>query len=89
MTEELVVAKSFGHAWEAHFAQAALEEAGIESFLTGENVFITAPFAAEPAGVKLQVRRDDLDEAARVLDDLPPWASGVNQADSTDADQEH
>ena len=89
MNEELVVAKSFGYVWEAHFAKAALAEAGIESFLAGENIFMTAPYAAEPAGVKLQVRRDDVDEATRILEDLRSSASGVSNADSTGGDKEH
>lgn len=90
MNEELVVVKTFGHVWEADLAQAALEEAGIESFLAGENVWVAAPFAADPAGVKLQVRRDDVDEATRILEDLRPSVSRGSNADSTgEEDEEH
>jgi hypothetical protein len=89
MNEELVVVKTFGYVWQADLAQAALEEAGIESYLAGVNVWVTAPYAADPAGVKLQVRRDDVDEAVRMLEDLRPSVCGVSNTESTDGNEEH
>jgi len=87
--EELVVVRTFGYVWQANLAQAALEEAGIASYLAGENVWIAVPIAADPAGVKLQVRRDDVDKAARILEELRPSASGESKQESPDVDGEH
>jgi hypothetical protein len=89
MMEELVVLTTFDYVWEADLAQAALEDAGIESFLAKEDVLFAALYAADLAGVILQVRPDDVDEAARILEDLRLSASGVSNQESSDVNEEH
>jgi hypothetical protein len=63
--EELVTVAAFPDPVEANLARAALDSAGIESFMYGENANSMLPVAFL---ARLQVRRPDETRARRVLD---------------------
>lgn len=67
---ELVVVHSFGDRIEAELAQSALEAAGIESMVRGDDAGGAQPGLWKSAGVQVLVRTEDV-EAARDVLDLP------------------
>ena len=67
---ELVVVHSFGVRVEADLAQSALEAAGIESMVRGDDAGGAQPGLWTAAGVQVLVRSEDA-QAARDVLDLP------------------
>jgi hypothetical protein len=67
MADELVTVATFSNASEAHLALSALESAGVQAFLENENVVLTMPYLTNAAGVKLNVRRSDIQRANELL----------------------
>ncbi len=65
---EFVTLASYGQAWQAQLAQAALQSEGIESMLVGEHhAALNWLLTAALGGVLLRVREADAVRAARVL----------------------
>ena len=72
--DRIVTVKIFDNLPEAIAARAMLEAADIDCFLADEHTYrIAGPFHAVFGvnGVRLQVRAEDLEHAARMLEDPP------------------
>ena len=67
MSEELVDVATYWLAWEANLAQSRLEESGIKSCLQGEHIVQMFPYAADPTGIRLQVRQSEAERACKLL----------------------
>ena len=67
LSDELVTIETFWNASEAHVAKSCLEEAGVEGFLENEFSVSMTPHLASPAGIKLNVRRSDVQMATDLL----------------------
>ena len=67
MADELVTVDSFWQVSQAHLAKSALEGVGIQAFLENENTVMMAPHLTNSTGVKLLVKRCDLQQATEVL----------------------
>jgi hypothetical protein len=70
MAGRLVTIATFDRVTEAHFAQGALDAAGIKAAISNED---TAPlfgqFAVAVSGIKVMVQEEDEERAVKVLDD--------------------
>jgi hypothetical protein len=71
--ERLVTVETFTTPWEAQIARARLESEGIHSVIADEN-FVRLYWALSSAlgGVKLQVRAEDVSQAAELLKNRAP-----------------
>ncbi len=67
MVDELVTVETFWDVSKAHLAESTLAEAGIQAFLENEYAVMMTPHLADPAGVKLLVKRSDAQKATEVL----------------------
>ena len=68
MDEKLVTVASFNEPLYAHLASAKLEAAGIQGFITDENMAGVYWLASQAiGGVKLQVRGKDVEKASQIL----------------------
>lgn len=65
---DLIVVHTFPDRIEADLASSALEAAGIESMVAGDDAGGTQPGLWEARGVALLVRRDDEEAAREILD---------------------
>ena len=81
MSDELVTVATFPEPIEANVARAALESAGIEVFLNGENANGMIPVAFTS---QLQVRAEDEAAARAVLEGAVD--SPVSEAEVTEAE---
>ncbi len=72
MSEKLVTVATFPFAPQAYFAKTLLDSADIECFVLDDNVNRMFGAVLTPAfgGVKLQVREEDAEAAAELLDEL-------------------
>jgi hypothetical protein len=71
--QELVTIRRFRDLPEALLAKGALEAAGIESFLADENIVRMDWFiSGGVGGIRLQVKKEDAEEALSVLDEPIP-----------------
>lgn len=68
MTDDLVVIRTFGLEYEAQIAQAVLEAHDIPSSILRDNAGGMLPALQLLFEIRLAVRREDVDEATRVLD---------------------
>lgn len=63
------ILRSYYNNIEAHRAKSILEEAGIECFLSDENISNLYPMMSSPfGGIKLHVEEKDMEKACRILD---------------------
>lgn len=67
MVDELVTIQTFGNVSEAHLANSRLKEASILAFLENEHAVMMTPHLANPLGVKLKVKRCDVQAALECL----------------------
>jgi len=65
---DLVVVGTFNSRPEADVAKSALDAAGIESMVSGDDAGGTQPGFWESEGVRVLVRRDDEERAREILD---------------------
>jgi hypothetical protein len=85
-TDEMVTIATFPEPMEANMARSALDAAGIESFLQGENANALLPVAFSS---RLQVRPQDEAAGRAVLDalnDAPESLATVTAAEIADED---
>ena len=68
---ELVVVRTFNDRIEAELAQSALEAAGIESMVRGDDAGGTQPGLWASEGVAVLVREEDATNAREILDVEP------------------
>lgn len=68
---ELVVVRTFGDRIEADLAHSALEAAGIESMVSGDDAGGVQPGLWTGEGVALLVREEDASSAREILDVEP------------------
>jgi hypothetical protein len=68
---ELVVVRTFSDRIEADLAHSALEAAGIESMVSGDDAGGVQPGLWTGEGVALLVREEDADSAREILDVEP------------------
>jgi hypothetical protein len=68
---ELVVVRTFGDRIEADLAHSALEAAGIESMVSGDDAGGVQPGLWTGEGVALLVREEDASNAREILDVEP------------------
>ncbi len=69
MTGETVVLRSYAHEMEAEIAKSVLESAGIPSFIQRDDAGGMMPSLQFLRGARLIVRREDAEDATRVLDE--------------------
>ncbi len=69
MTGETVVVRSYAHEMEAEIAKSVLESAGIPSFIQRDDAGGMMPSLQFLRGARLIVRREDAEDAARILDE--------------------
>jgi hypothetical protein len=67
-SENLVVAHVFLFRHEAEFARGMLESEGIEAIIEADDCGGQRPFLGAVTGVKLLVRRSDVQEARKLLE---------------------
>jgi hypothetical protein len=65
---ELVVVRTFNDRIEAELAQSALEAAGIESMIRGDDAGGTQPGLCSSEGVDVLVRSEDATSAREILE---------------------
>lgn len=66
MSEKIVTIATFNDYMQASLAKQMLDDAGIDSFLAGENISVTLPVQAG-ANIQLQVRHSRALEAMEIL----------------------
>ena len=77
MAEELVTVARFTHPTEAWLEKLRLDQAGVRSYVADENLIsMNWLYSNAVGGVKLQVARDDLQEAAELLNRQPAVSQG-------------
>lgn len=67
---EIVLCSEFANDTEAHIASAALEQAGIPCFIDGELFSRVYPVGGMLGGLRLMVKRKDLDRANDIINSL-------------------
>jgi hypothetical protein len=67
---QLIVLRTFSTEFDANLAKGALEAAGIDSMVQGARAR-TSDFERLAAGISLVVRADDVEDAEKILKDLP------------------
>ena len=72
---EPVVIGTFSEEIEAELAKSALQDAGIDCMISGNDLGGLAPSLPMSRGVKLLVRAEDAEDAAKVLDNKPEETS--------------
>ncbi len=69
---EIVLLQTFSTDTEAHLAQGYLQSHGIEAILDNETLARIYPLGFTGwTGIRMMVRRSDLDEARRLLEERP------------------
>ena len=66
--DDLVAVRTFLNHIEADLAKGALEAAGIESAISADDAGGTRPHLWVGAGVRLLVRREDVERAVEILE---------------------
>lgn len=86
-SEQLVTAATYSESVEAQMGRSALSAHGIRAFIADEHVATLTPhYIGRSLGIRLQVRRADLERAAEIL--RPPAADDDRELDELDEDDE-
>ena len=70
--KKLVTVAEFDNSFNAELAKAALDDAGIESVILGEDLTANVTFNSAIFNVEIQVMEDDVERAQQVLNDMQP-----------------
>ncbi|HEU0055162.1 MAG TPA: DUF2007 domain-containing protein [Longimicrobium sp.] len=82
MSDDLVVVRTFMEDVSAHIARSALEASGIDSIILRDDaggMEIGLTFSNQ---IRLVVRREDAEEALRVLDEIEETAGPEDESES-------
>ena len=70
--KKLVTVAEFDNSFNAELAKAALDDAGIESVVLGEDLTANVTFNTAIFNIEIQVMEDDVEQAKQVLADMEP-----------------
>lgn len=65
--EKLVTVQEFENTFDAELGKIALDSAGVESVIVGDNLVTTMVYGVPSITVELQVRQSDVEKAKQIL----------------------
>jgi hypothetical protein len=87
--ERLVTLETFSSSWEAHLARACLEAEGIQAIVADEHFYrMYGALSGTLGGVRLQVRSEEVEQAAELLRNRRPILYLVTEDDVQDGASE-
>jgi len=83
--ETLITIEEFENSFDAKLAKVALDDAGIESVLLGEDLVNMVTYGVPSITIELQVRQRDVEQALQVLAEREPLEDDEIEDDEIDA----
>ncbi len=83
--QTLVTIEKFENSFDAELAKTALDDAGIESVLLGEDLVGNLTYGVPSIVIELQVRQKDADPARQVLAERQPLEDDEDIDEESDA----
>ena len=79
--KKLVKVAEFDNSFDAELAKVALDNAGVESVIFGEDLTANVTFNTAIFSVEIQVMEDDAERAKQILAEMEPLEDGDSDED--------